>query len=158
MSDPTEEDFQGRVYDTTEPPGKHTPDTEKLWDKCFDAKAVALARSFNPLKCRILSEDNPFDAELIKMLDIFRAKNADYSGSDQKDPLKNFKSAAELGVDPFVGILIRMSDKWMRIQNLTRTGKQSVKDEALEDTLRDLANYAILAIMAMKDAKKEGGK
>ena len=36
-----------------------------------------------------------------------------------------------------------------RVKALTRGDSQQVKDESLRDTLLDLANYAILAVMEM---------
>ena len=83
--------------------------------------------------------------ELIEaMARIHAAKNQDYGGGN---PLGNFLNSLDLGVDPFLGILIRLSDKWSRICSLTKTERQMVKDESIEDTLIDLANYALLAIV-----------
>ncbi len=46
-------------------------------------------------------------------------------------------------------VRIRLSDKLNRVKALTRGDSQQVKDESLRDTLLDLANYAILAVMEM---------
>ena len=42
--------------------------------------------------------------------------------------------------------MIRAEDKFSRIDNLTSNTAQ-VNDEAIEDTIRDLANYSIMAVM-----------
>ena len=55
----------------------------------------------------------------------------------------------ELGVEPWKGILVRMSDKWARIVQLS-TKEAAVKDETIEDTLLDLANYALLCILVRR--------
>ncbi|MFP4629399.1 MAG: hypothetical protein ACLFMQ_01615, partial [Desulfohalobiaceae bacterium] len=41
---------------------------------------------------------------------------------------------------------IRLQDKYTRCCNLIRGKEQMVKDEALEDTLLDLANYAVIVL------------
>ena len=86
---------------------------------------------------------------LIKMGKIHDAKNADYSGGN---PLGNFMEAEGFGIDAFKGVLIRLSDKYMRIKSLSilkdMTGE--VKDESIEDTLLDLASYALIAIIMRK--------
>ena len=43
------------------------------------------------------------------------------------------------------GFVVRMSDKLMRVANLVSSGNPNlVEDEKIEDTLIDLANYALL--------------
>lgn len=46
------------------------------------------------------------------------------------------------------GVLVRMNDKLQRIKNIFGTGKRKkVKNESLQDSFRDLSNYAIIFIM-----------
>lgn len=45
-----------------------------------------------------------------------------------------------------VAALTRMGDKMNRIENLYRNGDANVKDERIEDTLIDLAAYAIMTV------------
>lgn len=86
---------------------------------------------------------NPaFEAELKKMLDIHDRKNSNYAHGD--DPYANFRGCERFGIEAWRGILVRMSDKWERIQNLTN-GVPDAVGESIQDTLMDLANYAILA-------------
>ena len=44
-----------------------------------------------------------------------------------------------------VGVLVRMNDKFERLKNLTKTGKRPT-NESIEDTLIDVANYAMIAL------------
>lgn len=44
-----------------------------------------------------------------------------------------------------LGLYYRMQDKLNRIYNLTISDKHYVAGEKLEDTLRDIANYAVIA-------------
>jgi hypothetical protein len=92
-----------------------------------------------------------FSSILDEMENIFEKKNSDYSGSDQDNPFRNFEASKELGIDPFQGIMVRCSDKWMRLTNLIRTENQSVVDESIEDTLMDLANYLVIALAVRRN-------
>lgn len=46
--------------------------------------------------------------------------------------------------------LIRMEDKFNRLKTLARGAGQEVVDESITDTLRDLANYAIMTLLEME--------
>jgi hypothetical protein len=61
-------------------------------------------------------------------------KNKDY-GNSASELYKKFG---------LISYVIRMNDKINRINNLI-TNSNLVKDEAIEDTLLDLANYCLLA-------------
>ena len=74
------------------------------------------------------------------------AKNAGYSGIGSADPWKNFREAERFGVTPIQGCLVRMSDKFVRIGNLTHNPAADQVGEAITDTLLDLANYCLIAI------------
>jgi len=89
---------------------------------------------------------------LEKMADIHSVKNQDYGMGKATG---NFMESKKLGVNPFLGILVRMSDKWSRICSLVSSGEAKVKDESLEDTLIDLANYAILSIVVKKEMEND---
>lgn len=74
---------------------------------------------------------------------ISRSKNEDYAGS--ADPFANFRRCEQLGLcSTEVGIMVRMSDKFQHIANYMNNGRLVVQDEKVEDTLLDLANYAII--------------
>lgn len=81
-----------------------------------------------------------------KMVAVTKAKNADYTGGSD-DPFANFEQIGHLVQVPSVveiGFLTRMSDKFSRIGSFVTKGILLVKDESVEDTLIDLANYCIL--------------
>lgn len=92
-----------------------------------------------------------------RSLEISKSKNKDYTG-DPNDPFGNFKSVENIGiVSTEKGFLTRMMDKIKRINSLVEPGAQvAVKDEALEDTLLDLANYAKLFYGYLVLEKKHG--
>lgn len=81
-------------------------------------------------------------------------KNADYAGIVQTDPYKNLRGSEFVGVDPARAILVRMMDKMSRISNLLNQEAQ-VKDEAIEDTLDDMVNYAAILKSYIKNNKKK---
>ena len=45
------------------------------------------------------------------------------------------------------GLTIRLTDKINRLKNLVVSGKQYVKDEGMEDTFIDIANYGIIGLL-----------
>lgn len=52
------------------------------------------------------------------------------------------------------GIIVRMSDKLARLNNLMKNKNNiQVTDEKIEDTLKDIANYAIMAVMEERRIK-----
>lgn len=77
-----------------------------------------------------------------KGVSIVKMKNADYANSS--DPFKNFRSSELIGLSVEQAILVRVLDKITRISNLL-SKEADVKEESLEDTIIDCANY--LAIM-----------
>lgn len=79
--------------------------------------------------------------------DMYCKKNRDYGNSVHETYLK-------YGMTSF---LVRMEDKLNRIKTLTEGDKQYVEDEKVQDSLKDLANYAILALMEYETEAKKGG-
>lgn len=84
-----------------------------------------------------------FESVLERMAAIHRAKNADYGSSYNLAP-------ALLGIPAHVGLLVRMTDKLSRACKLAQGQAPQVEVEALEDTLLDLANYAVMAVLSLK--------
>jgi hypothetical protein len=92
---------------------------------------------------------------LEKMKAITAAKNADYTGTGT-DPFANFSRVEAMGIcSTEQGFLTRMLDKVSRIGSFVQKGTLAVKDESVEDTLLDLANYAILMAGYIKSKKAE---
>lgn len=68
--------------------------------------------------------------------ELMSRKNRDY-GADE-DPFRNFRTFGR------IGILVRMSDKLARLRSFTENGKFFVEDEGVQDTIKDIINYAVL--------------
>jgi len=93
---------------------------------------------------------------IIQMCEIHEIKNKGYGIGD---PLGNFKESERFGIPAWKGALVRLSDKVSRIYNLTaKLGQKeytdAIKMENLEDTLIDLANYALLCLILLKESKE----
>lgn len=96
-------------------------------------------------------EDRPFDPKtmifldyLESMKDLYLKKNHDYGDSVSK-------TFDEYGLTSF---LVRMDDKMNRIKTLNKSNDARVIGEKIEDTLLDLANYAVLALTEIEFRKK----
>lgn len=81
-----------------------------------------------------------FKGLVVQMAETFAKKRADY-GPSTTETWKKFGP---------VSMLTRMHDKMGRLDNLMMRGNVAlVGDERVEDTLLDLANYAIITILEM---------
>ncbi|MBU5487005.1 DUF1599 domain-containing protein [Clostridium sp. MSJ-8] len=76
-----------------------------------------------------------------KLNALYEAKNADYGDSFGK-------SYKEYGLTVSC---IRLEDKLNRLKNLNLSKYAKVKDESIEDTLTDLANYAIMTLIELEE-------
>ena len=93
---------------------------------------------------------NPaFDALLSEIAALHDSKNHDYA--PDADPLANLRRAERLGVEPFKGVLVRLTDKWARIEQLA-SGK-TPKHESLRDSLIDNAVYSLLAVILLDETR-----
>jgi hypothetical protein len=95
--------------------------------------------------------------ELLREMErIHDAKNSDYADS-ASDPLRNFRACEDAGISAFDGCLTRLSDKYMRVMNLAKKGREGRKvgvlSEAIEDTLLDLSCYALIAIILYEEGQ-----
>ncbi len=94
---------------------------------------------------------------LVQIAELHAKKNHDYA--EDTDPLSNLKQAEKFGIPPYKGVFIRLSDKWSRIEELSKKPALIVT-ESLQDTLMDNAVYSLLAIILMEEeiAKKKAAK
>lgn len=76
---------------------------------------------------------------------MYITKNHDY-GDSVHDTYEKY------GLTSF---LVRMEDKLNRVRTLNKNGDIQVSTEKIEDTLLDLANYAILAVLELKSEEND---
>ena len=97
---------------------------------------------------------NPkFNAILEEIQRLHDSKSHDYT--PDSDPLHNLRRAADFGIEPWRGVLVRLSDKWSRIEQLA-AGK-TAKHESLRDSLIDNAVYSLLAIILLDEQAAPAG-
>lgn len=80
-----------------------------------------------------------------KMNELYTQKNADYGDSFTK-------SLDDFGL---IAGVVRLSDKFNRIKNLTKQNTQQVREENIEDTLLDLANYSVMCLIWLENQKEK---
>lgn len=80
---------------------------------------------------------------LEEMGKLYAEKNKNYGDSF-------YKSMDE---DGLLVSKIRLGDKFHRLKNLITRKSFGTKDESLEDTLLDLASYAIMTVMWLRDSR-----
>ena len=90
-------------------------------------------------------------------LETTERKNSDYTGSSN-DPFANFKAIEVYGIKTEVGFLTRMTDKLARIASFIKNGELMVKDESVQDTLLDLANYSMLFAAYLESIKNDNSR
>ena len=83
-----------------------------------------------------------------EMFDLFLRKQADYGptnigmGSEVVDTDDKAKRS-------LMGLSVRLNDKVQRLLNLTLNNKEP-NNESLDDTLIDIANYAVMALIVQR--------
>lgn len=93
---------------------------------------------------------------LLAMADLHSRKNHDYSG--EGECFLDLKAASRMGIEPTVKVALRIQDKEARFENFIKNGNLLVLDETAEDTLIDMANFSIIEIILMREAKSHAGK
>lgn len=84
-------------------------------------------------------------------MELLIAKGHDYSGD--QDCLANLRTFG------FFGVVVRIGDKFMRLASFVKNKLLKVKDESVEDTLRDLRIYCYLGqIVREEEKEKDEGK
>ena len=105
---------------------------ENAEDECCDAEPDDLKLHIEPKVARHY-------AICQKLNQVYKAKNHDY-GDSFGDTYK------KLGI---ISAVTRLSDKMNRLMSLAVSHESQVKDEKIEDTLLDMANYAIMTLIEL---------
>lgn len=80
---------------------------------------------------------------LAEMYVTYVKKNHDYGDSFSR----SFKKYG------LVAAMVRMEDKWNRLDNMALGAEQKVADETIRDTLLDLAGYCVMTMMELDRQK-----
>jgi hypothetical protein len=98
-----------------------------------------------------MARNSAFEKLLAEIQKLHDDKNHDYA--QDSDPLSNLRRAQSFGIPAWKGVLVRLSDKWSRIEQLA-SGK-TPKHESLRDSLMDNAVYSLLAILLLAEIEKQ---
>lgn len=106
---------------------------------CENADAKCCNKESDDLKPNIEPKVARHYAICQKLNQVYKAKNHDY-GDSFGDTYK------KLGI---ISAVTRLSDKMNRLMSLAVSHDAQVKDEKIEDTLLDMANYAIMTLIEL---------
>lgn len=120
-------------------------DIDKVSKVSIEEVLFYLGQNMEEVKCsnKAQSYVDYFDDILKEMSEVHQRKNADYGNNFHKRYEKY----------GFLTALLRLTDKMERLENIYEKGEIQVKDESVEDTLLDLANYAVMTIVELRNNK-----
>lgn len=135
MLENKERDALLKFWGADQPNEKDKTEASDKEEWSFKANATAIPKTEDELRHRKI---------LAEMADTFSKKNSDY-GNAFEEILDDFGASYAVG---------RLKEKLKRLTQLVVSNKQEVKDESIEDTLLDMANYAVLTIMWLQKQKE----
>lgn len=94
-----------------------------------------------------MSGDPRFHALLAEIAELHDKKQQDYGRTE--DPFANVRATEEWGMPAWVGAMMRLNDKVRRLQKLAQVG--SLANESAEDSMRDIAVYALIALILYRE-------
>lgn len=94
--------------------------------------------------------DPRFHELLARIGELHDRKQADYG--QPGDPFANVRASQDWGIPPWVGAMIRATDKVRRLQ-AAANGSQLV-NEGVEDSLLDLAAYSLIALILFQETEE----
>ena len=95
------------------------------------------------------SRNPKYDSLIEEIRKLHNSKSEDYTPDG--DPMHNLRRSEAYGVPAWKGVLIRLSDKQSRIEQLA-SGKKP-NHESLRDSLIDQAAYSLLCICLLDEIK-----
>jgi len=90
-----------------------------------------------------------FTSLLYRMQEIHDAKGTDYEAGGK--PYENHRAVEEIGIPAWKYPVARMFEKFARLKSYCTKGSLAVKDESYEDSLFDIANLALIAIILHRE-------
>ena len=100
-----------------------------------------------------MARNREFDDALDELKMLHDNKNYDYATAE--NPYKNLEGVKRIGIEPWRGIVIRLMDKFERLDGFCRTRELAVKSESIEDTFKDIAIYSTLAMILYRKVLNE---
>ena len=103
------------------------------------------------LQIKEMFKDETAISILDNMQAVYEAKDSDYSATGL--PMGNLRKCEDAGIEAWRGCLVRIGDKMSRLENFLKEKEYLVISEKAEDTVIDLANYAILMCCLIEEIK-----
>ena len=100
-----------------------------------------------------MARNREFDDALDELKMLHDAKNHDYATAE--NPYKNLEGVSRIGIEPWRGIVIRLMDKFERVEQYCMNGELAIKSEGMEDTFKDIAVYSTLAMILFRKAQDD---
>lgn len=127
---------------------------------------VSMVEEFAPLVGMTSEQYQEFHKTLCDEARALSAsKNNDYAAPEENrdNPnriFRNFTLCEVMGIaSTEAGFLVRLCDKFSRLSNLLKPEHiQTVKDESLKDTMKDIVNYTVLLAAYLENKKNLNGK
>lgn len=104
-----------------------------------NTNTIDILKSMEIPSTRITEDIISFAERVEEIISLHAAKNKDYDGAF-------YKTMSKWGM---TALCIRLSDKMDRLESLVKSDKTEVQDESLEDTLKDIAAYAIMGLVEL---------
>jgi len=92
-----------------------------------------------------------FDQVLAELKAMHDRKQTDYGRTS--DPFANVRASEDFGIAGWIGAMTRANDKMRRLQKFATEG--NLANESVEDSLIDLAVYAIIGLILFREQKRE---
>lgn len=96
----------------------------------------------------LMNRGSEFFHEELEQLGLLHDKKQQDYGTNE-DPFANVRASEEFGVPAWQGCLIRMNDKVSRLKTFCKKG--TLSNEGVEDSLRDLAVYSLIALVLFRE-------
>src|SRR6185437_6718536 len=96
-----------------------------------------------------MTGDPRFLAALEEIRLMHVRKGADYGQGT--DTFANVRASEDFGIPGWLGAVMRGNDKMARLKSFAVKGK--LENEPVEDSLLDLANYAIIAMVLWRESQ-----
>lgn len=94
-----------------------------------------------------LRGESRFTDTLLDLYSVHLTKHQDYDPSGLL--FENIRQSKEFGVPGWIGAMVRLNDKIKRIQSFIK--HCSLQNEGVKDSLLDIANYAIIALILYEE-------
>ena len=120
---------------------------EKIGDYVSKHNTVKDVDEEYPVMCE------SFVAITEEMFELFKKKQSDYGPTNIGMGNRTIDTDGDVEKS-MIGLTVRMNDKIQRLMNLV-LDRKSPQNESVEDTLIDIANYAVMAKLVIN---KEWGK